>query len=118
MDEYLLEINELRRRLAKLKLERAPQVVIEELESQLRILRAIYEASWRLFLEGEEDEALQARFRERDLGAWTFENVYFYVYDEAAQLDAEGGDYAERISGHDYLGALTDRVPRDAAAQA
>ena len=118
MDEYLLEINEIRRRLAKLKLERAPQVVIDELESQLRILRAIYDASWRLFLNGEQDEALHASFKDRDLGEWTFENVYFYVYDEAVQLDAEGGDFAERISAHDYLGSLADRVPRDAAAQA
>jgi hypothetical protein len=118
MDEYMLEINELRRRLAKLKLERAPQLVIEELEAQLRILKAIYDASWRLFLEGEEDEALHARFRDRDLGEWTFENVYFYVYDEVSQLEAEGGDFAERISGHDYLASLADRVPRDAAAQA
>ena len=43
MDEYLLEINELRRRIAKLKFDHGSVVIIEELEAQLRILRAICE---------------------------------------------------------------------------
>jgi hypothetical protein len=33
MDEYMLEINELRRRIAKLKFERASVTIIEELEA-------------------------------------------------------------------------------------
>jgi hypothetical protein len=118
MDEYLLEINDLRGRLSKLKLEHGPQALIEELEAQLRILKAIYDACWRLFLAGEQDGALHARFLDRDLGDWTFENVYFYVYDEAVQLDPQGHDFADRISGHDFRGSLEEPVPRDAAAQA
>src|SRR5258708_23888972 len=84
MDEYLLEINDLRRRIAKLKFERASVIVIEELEAQLRILRAIYDSANGLFAAGQKDKRLQTSFRERQLGNWTFENVYFYVYEQAA----------------------------------
>src|SRR5438094_687502 len=45
MDEYVLEINDLRRRIAKLKSERASLTIIEELEAQLRILKAIYDSA-------------------------------------------------------------------------
>ncbi len=58
MDEYLLEINELRRRIAKLKFERASVVIIEELEAQLRILKAIYESASGLFSAGDKDRRL------------------------------------------------------------
>ena len=106
MDEYLLEINELRRRIAKLKFDRAPLDIIEELEAQLRILKAIYDATWGLFQAGERDGRLRARFKDLDLGPWTFDNVYFYVYEEAVTLDPGGHDLASRIAEHDYLAPL------------
>lgn len=106
MDEYTLEINELRRRIAKLKFDRAPLNVIEELEAQLRILKAIYDATWAVYQEGERDARLPARFGALGLGAWTFDNVYFYVYEEAVELDPAGHDLASRISEHDYLAPL------------
>jgi hypothetical protein len=106
MDEYTLEINELRRRIAKLKFDRAPLDVIEELEAQLRILKAIYDSTWALYQEGERDARLPARFRELELGAWTFDNVYFYVYEEAVKLEPAGHDLASRIGEHDFLAAL------------
>src|ERR1700682_3614480 len=62
MDEYLLEINDLRRRIAKLKFENASVVIIEELEAQLRILRATYESATRLFSAGERN----SRYPETD----------------------------------------------------
>ena len=40
------------------------------------------------------------------LGSWTFDNVYFYVYEEAVKLDPAGHDLASRISEHDYLAPL------------
>jgi len=55
MDEYLLEINDLRRRIAKLKFERASMTIIEELEAQLRILKAIYDSATALYAAGEKD---------------------------------------------------------------
>ena len=106
MDEYTLEISQLQRRIAKLKFDRAPLDVIEELEAQLRILKAIYDATWMLFQGGERDARLPARFQDLGLGSWTFDNVYFYVYEEAVKLDPAGHDLASRISEHDYLAPL------------
>jgi hypothetical protein len=110
MDEYLLEINDLRRRIAKLKFERASVVIIEELEAQLRILKAIYDSATGLFAAGEKDRGLQAGFRERQLGGWTFENVYFYVYEQAVALEPDGHDLATVIWQHDYAGPLRNPV--------
>jgi hypothetical protein len=112
MDEYTLEINELRRRIAKLKFDRAPVDVIEELEAQLRILKAIYDATWSVYQEGERDSNLPARFKALGFGAWTFDNVYFYVYEEAVKLDPEGHDLASRISERDYLAPLAAPAAR------
>src|SRR3984893_3146736 len=94
MDEYMLEINDLRRRIAKLKFERGSVVIIEELEDQLRILKAIYDSATGLFSAGEQDRRLQPGFRERQLGSWTFENVYFYVYEQAVALEPDRQELA------------------------
>jgi hypothetical protein len=110
MDEYLLEINDLRRRIAKLKFERASLVIIEELEAQLRILKAIYDSATGLFSAGEKNRRLQAAFRQRELGTWTFDNVYFYVYEQAVALDPNGHDLATLIWHHDYAGPLLSPV--------
>ena len=109
MDEYLVEMNDLRRQIARLKFEKADLAIIEELEAQLRILRAIYDATGRLFSAGEEDEELQARFREHDLGDWNFENVYFYVYEEAIKIDPGNHDLASRVSVHDFRAAIASQ---------
>jgi hypothetical protein len=114
MDEYTLEINELRRRIAKLKFDRAPLEIIEELEAQLRILKSIYDATWSLFQVGEQDGRLRGRFEELAFGAWTLHNVYFYVYEEAVGLDPAGHDLASRIAEHDYLASLMAPAGRDA----
>jgi hypothetical protein len=106
MDEYLLEINDLRRRIAKLKFERGSVTIIEELEAQLRILRAIYDSANGLFGAGHKDRRLQTSFRERQLGDWTFENVYFYVYEQAVALEPGDHDLATLIWHHDYAGPL------------
>src|ERR1700681_657264 len=106
MDEYMLEINDLRRRIAKLKFENASVVIIEELEAQLRILRALYDSATALFAAGVKDRRLQGAFRERQLGSWTFENVYFYVYEQAVAIEPGGHDLATLIWHHDYVGPL------------
>ena len=110
MDEYLLEINDLRRRIAKLKFERASVVIIEELETQLRILKAIYDSATGVFAAGEKDRRLPAGFRERQLGDWTFDNVYFYVYEQAVALEPDGHDLATMIWHHDYAAPLLESV--------
>src|SRR5260370_39844214 len=106
MDEYMLEINELRRRIAKLKFESASVTIIEELEAQLRILRSIYDSATALFAAGETDSRLQASFRDRQLGNWTFENVYFYVYEQAVALEPVGHDLGTVILRYHYAGPL------------
>jgi hypothetical protein len=110
MDEYMVEINELRRRIAKLKFERASVTIIEELEAQLRILRAIYDSATAVFAAGETDHRLQASFRDRQLGNWTFENVYFYVYEQAVALEPDGHDLATLIWHYDYAAPLLGSV--------
>jgi hypothetical protein len=110
MDEYMVEINELRRRLAKLKFDRASVTIIEELEAQLRILRSIYDSATAMFATGENDSRLQASFRDRQLGNWTFENVYFYVYEQAVALEPDGHDLATIIWQHDYAAPLLNSV--------
>jgi hypothetical protein len=110
MDEYLLEINDLRRRIAKLKFDHASITIIEELEAQLRILKAIHDSATELFAAGEQDARLQAGFRDRQLGSWTFENVYFYVYEQAVALEPDGHDLATLIWHHDYVAPLLSPV--------
>ncbi len=110
MDEYTLEITDLRRRIAKLKFERASVTIIEELEAQLRILRSIFDSATALFTAGETDGRLRASFRDRQLGNWTFENVYFYVYEQAVALEPDGHDLATLIWHHDYSAPLLSTV--------
>ena len=111
MDEYMLEINDLRRRIATLKFERASLIIIEELEAQLRILKAIYDSAGALFAAGENDRRLQASFNERELGDWSFDNVYPYVYDQAVALEPDGHDLAALIWQQDYAAPLLGAVP-------
>lgn len=115
MDEYLVEINDLRRQIAKLKFQQADQVIIDELEAQLRILKAIYDATWQLFNQGQNDTGIKTSFRERDLGAWSFPNVYFYVYEEAMKIEPGEHDLASRIGTHNFRAPLLPEH-RDAAA--
>ena len=110
MDEYLLEINDLRRRIAKLKFERASVTIIEELEAQLRILKAIYDSAAALYAAGENDGRLQASFGQRELGSWTFDNVYFYVYEQAVAIEPDGHDLATLIWHHDYTAPLVGHL--------
>src|SRR3982074_1645648 len=110
MDEYMLEINDLRRRIAKLKFEGGSVGSTEELEAQLAILKALYESATGLFSAGEKNPRLQAGFRQRQLGNWTFDNVYFYVYEQAVALEPDGHDLATLIWHHDYAGLLLSPV--------
>src|SRR2546429_7012269 len=102
----MLEINELRRRIATLEFEWASFIIVEELEAQLRILKAIYDSAGALFAAGENDRRLQASFNERELGDWSFDNVYAYVYDQAVASEPEGPDPAALIWQQDYATAL------------
>src|SRR5919108_3599065 len=110
MDEYMVEINDLRRRIGRLRFERASLTIIEELEAQLRILRAIYGSASSLYAAGEDDPRLQHRFSEQELGSWTFDNVYSYVYEQAVALEPDGQDLATVIWRHNYAAPLLNAV--------
>ena len=115
MDEYTIEMNDLRRQIAKLKFERADLALIEELEAQLRILRAIYNAA--VELHAERTALLARRLDERGLGEWTFDNVYSYVYEEAVSLDPAGHDLAFQIEAQDYRAHLAEPVQKESSRQ-
>jgi DNA mismatch repair ATPase MutS len=110
MDEYMVEINDLRRRIGRLKFERASLTIIEELEAQLRILKAIYDSASGLYAEGEKDQRLRAGLSREQFGTWSFDNVYSYVYEQAVALDADGHDLATLIWHHDYAAPLLEGV--------
>jgi DNA mismatch repair ATPase MutS len=110
MDEYMVEINDLRRRIARLKLERAAATIIEELEAQLRILKAIYGSASNLYTAGEKNPRLQAGLQEQEFGSWTFDDVYAYVYEQAVALEPDGQDLAAVIWHHDYAAPLLNAV--------
>ena len=110
MDEYTIEINDLRRRIGRLKFEHASLTIIEELEAQLRILKAIYDSAAGLYAAGERDHRLVSGFADQALGDWTFDNVYAYVYEQAVALEPEGQDLATLIWHHDYATPLLKPV--------
>lgn len=110
MDEYQVEINDLRRRIARLKFERASLTIIGELEAQLRILKAIYDSANGLFAAGETNARLRAGFAECELGSWTFDDVYAYVYDQAVAIETDGHDLASLIWHHDFVGPLLNPI--------
>ena len=109
----MVEINDLRRRIGRLRFEHASLTIIEELEAQLRILRAIYDSAQGLYAAGEKDPRLRTGLNREEFGSWSFENVYSYVYEQAVALDANGHDLATLIWHHDYaaslLGAVTSK---------
>jgi DNA mismatch repair ATPase MutS len=110
MDEYMVEINDLRRRIGRLKFERASLTIIEELEAQLRILRAIYDSASGLYAAGDKDPRLRTALKRESFGDWSFDNVYSYVYEQAVALDADGHDLATLIWHQDYAAPLLQAV--------
>ena len=53
---------------------------------------------------------LQTSFGERELGSWTFDNVYFYVYEQAVAIEPDGHDLATLIWRHDYTAPLVGHL--------
>lgn len=106
MDEYQLEIQEIRRTLARLKAEKAADELIEEYEAELRILQALYRAAQETLDAGLRDDALPRALDDLGFGAWTLQNVYSYVYEAAMEAEPDGRDLANVISHTDYAGSL------------
>jgi hypothetical protein len=106
VDEYQLEINEVRRTLARLKADRAEQALIDEYEAELRNLRALYDAARATLDAAAGEPRLPRALAELGFGAWTLQNVYSFVYEAAMATDTGGRDLANVINHTDYAASL------------
>jgi hypothetical protein len=106
VDEYQLEIQALRRRLATLRDLEADSALIEEHEAELRNLTALYQAARDTFDAGEQDSRLATVLESLGFGAWTLSNVYSFVYDASMEIDTEGRDLAALIDDTNFVQSL------------
>jgi hypothetical protein len=106
VDEYQIEIRQLRRTLAKLKAEKAREELIEEYEVELRILVALYQAATETWERGHADPSLPKALVEVGFGDWTLTNVYSFVYEAALDAEPDGRDLANVITHTDYGASL------------
>ncbi len=102
MDEYTLEIDSLRRTLARLRVEEAAPPLIDEYETELRILVALYEAADRTLDALDGDAGLARALAALGFGAWDLTNVYAFVYEVAMEVNTEGRDLAALIGEMDF----------------
>ena len=108
MNEYELEIESLRRTLARLRLEEADPQIIDEYEVELRILRALYEAARRTLPAGDHDPRLAAALESMGFGGWNLASVYSFVYDVAMDAETDGRDLAALIGEMDFVDTLLE----------
>jgi len=108
VDEYQLEINEVRRTLARLKADRADAALIEEYEAELRNLRALYQAAVETLQAGEGEPRIREALHDLGFGDWTLPNVYSFVYEAAMAAEPDDRDLANVITHTDYATSLLD----------
>lgn len=106
VDEYQLEINEIRRTLARLKADKADASLIEEYEAELRNLRALYQAANDTLEAGRQEPMMRVALSELGFGDWTLQNVYSFVYEAAMATEDDPRDLANIITHTDYAGSL------------
>jgi hypothetical protein len=102
VDEYALEIDSLRRTLARLRVEEAAPPLIDEYEVELRILVALYEAANRTMDARDGDAGLARVLPLLGFAAWDLNNVYAFVYEVAMDVETEGRDLAALIGEMDF----------------
>lgn len=107
MDEYQLEIQSLRRTLARLREADADPALIEENETEYRNLSSLYRAASETFAADEQDPRLADVLESLGFGEWTLTNVYSFVYDASMELPVDDGrELARRIDETDYAASL------------
>jgi hypothetical protein len=106
VDEYALEIDSLRRALARLRLEEAAPALIEEYEVELRILTALYEATGQTINAGAGDPGLAGALERLGFGEWELDNVYCFIYEAAMEADTDGRDLAGVIGETDFAALM------------
>ncbi|HZU78048.1 MAG TPA: hypothetical protein VFA70_14875, partial [Dehalococcoidia bacterium] len=90
MDEYQIEIRDLRRTLARLEADEAAPELIAEYEAEVRIHSALYRAAQETFAAGLDDTAMRDALASLGFGGWTLGNVYSFVYDASMELPDSG----------------------------
>ncbi len=107
MDEYQLEIQSLRRTLARLREENADSALIEEYETEYRNLSSLYRAATDTFGADGSEPRLPGALASLGFGDWTLTNVYSFVYDASMELPVDDGrELARRIDETDYAASL------------
>ena len=107
MDEYQLEIQSIRRTLARLRDEEADPALIEEYETEYRNLSSLYKAATDTFAAEELEPRLATALAELGFGDWTLTNVYSFVYDASMELPVDDGrELARRVDETDYAASL------------
>jgi hypothetical protein len=107
VDEYQLEIQSLRRTLARLREADADPALIEEHETEYRNLSSLYRAANETFAADAKDPRLAEVLASLGFGEWTLPNVYSFVYDASMELPVDDGrELARRIDETDYAASL------------
>ncbi len=106
MDEYALEVDSLRRTLARLRVEEAASPLIDEYEVELRILVALYEAATRTLEARDGDPRLAGALAGLGFSEWDLDNLYAFVYEVAMEVDTEGRDLASLVGEMDFPALL------------
>jgi hypothetical protein len=103
VDEWQVEMQEIGRNIGRLRAAEGDPVIIAELEAELRILEALYATAWDVFEEGQLDLVVRESFARLEMGSWTFENVYSYVYERAIELETGTRELSSLVPEVDYL---------------
>jgi hypothetical protein len=106
MDEYALEINGLRRTLARLREQEAEAALIDECEAELRNLSALYAAAQETLAAGDRDPRLPRALDELGFGEWELPNVYSFVYEAAMEAENEGREVSAIVREIDFPESL------------
>ena len=107
MDEYQLEIQSLRRTLARLRDAEADPALIEEYETEYRNLSSLYKAATDTYDADRSEPRLPDALASLGFGDWTLGNVYSFVYDASMELPVDDGrELARRIDETDYAASL------------
>jgi hypothetical protein len=107
VDEYQLEIQSLRRTLARLREAEADSALIEEYETEYRNLTSLYKAATETYDADVTEPRLPNALASLGFGDWTLTNVYSFVYDASMELPVDDGrELARRIDETDYAASL------------
>ena len=108
MDEWQLEMDEIRRRLGELKAHGGDLIIIDELEAELRILNSLYVTSLEVFEAGKRDTEAHLGLQAERWGEWVFRNVYSYVYERALELEPGRRELSSLVPEQDYIRMLRE----------